>query len=463
MSPTSLQVGDKVKLVAGVHTATNGVLSTVSQVYSEGSVVQLDGIGAGTTPTDILGYAYISEPHGLQTGDSIRISGTNSVPSIDGYRTVTKLTDSTFSINANLSSGTAGSDGVILPTTIREAVIKIDSFPVFTADSGMPKVLRAGDLANVSLYNAGIVNEPWLVYSIITGAVDGGVEISLFRDLSAVSEPGDSEKQLLRDLSSHLRETANAVFQPIDKAVENALDFLPEGPSRPSLRIEMQPTGTENTIDIPSPGLLAGTHTQSFPDDFRLSWKMYENFPTRETVDKDLLRVDMQGLRADDTGDASGGAGITFIGRDKVTGNTGSTPNFHPDDGEATLYLRDSETPNEGRGLYLSHRGIFNSADTFDEWDTDTPKLQAEVFVGLSGRATASGSGAVTVTLPTLAANPRIIATTESNGYVHVTNSTTSATLTARDAAGNTISGAIINYIVVYNSSSNNTGLNSHY
>ena len=83
--------------------------------------------------------------------------------------------------------------------------------------------------------------------------------------------------------------------------------------------------------------------------------------------------------------------------------------------------------------------------------------------MGLSGRATASGSGAVTVTLPTLAANPRIIATTESNGYVHVTNSTTSATLTARDAAGNTISGAIINYIVVYNSSSNNTGLNSHY
>ena len=157
LAPTNLSVGDKVKLMAGVHTATNDALSTVSQISDDGSTFQLDGIGAGTTPTDLLGYAYIAEPHNLETGDSVRIRGTNSVPSIDGYRTITKLTDTTFSINADLSSGTAGTDGVILPTSIREATIKIDAFPVFTANNGMPKVLRAGDLANISLYNAGIV------------------------------------------------------------------------------------------------------------------------------------------------------------------------------------------------------------------------------------------------------------------------------------------------------------------
>ena len=180
-------------------------------------------------------------------------------------------------------------------------------------------------------------------------------------------------------------------------------------------------------------------------------------------MDKDLLRIDGQGIRPDESGPATGGGGITFIGRDKNTGVTGATPNYHPGEDEATLYLRKSGTANEGSGLYLALRGIFNSADTYDEWLTDTPKLQAEVFVGLSGRVTANGSGVATVTLPTLTSNPRIIATTEANGYVQVTNSTTSATLTARDAAGSAIANAVINYIVVYNSSSNVGGLNEHY
>ena len=155
--------------------------------------------------------------------------------------------------------------------------------------------------------------------------------------------------------------------------------------------------------------------------------------------------------------------GDRFIGRDKNTGVSGATPDYHPGEEEATLYLRNSGSATEGRGLYLAHRGIFNNADTYDEWLTDTPKLQAEVFVGLSGRATAASNGQLTINLPTLTANPRIIATTESNGYVQVTNSLTSDTLTARDAAGNAINGAVINYIVVYNSSSNAGGLNSHY
>ena len=390
--------------------------------------------------------------------------GTNSLPSINGYRSINRLSNTTFSIQADLSQGKSGSDGVITPASIRQATVTLSDFPVYAAGNGMPKVLRAGDLVNVYLENAGIVTENWLVYSITTGAMSGGTELVLFRDLSAVSEPGETEKQLLRDLSSHLRETANAVFQPIDKSVQNSLDFMPEGPSRPTVRMNMDATALKNSVDVPNAGLLAGDHTQSFPDDFRLSWQMYENFPTRETISKDLLRVDMQGLRSDATGDSTGGAGLTFIARDAADGVSGATPDFHPDEGEATLYLRKSDTANEGTGLYLAHRGVFNSGSTYDEWDTDTPKLQAEVFVGLSGRKAADSSGNLTIVLPALTSNPRIVANCESNGYVQITtNGTSSVTLTARDAAGSAISGSAINYMVLFNSTKNTDGLNAHF
>ena len=91
------------------------------------------------------------------------------------------------------------------------------------------------------------------------------------------------------------------------------------------------------------------------------------------------------------------------------------------------------------------------------------------MFVGLSGRVTCNSVGEATVTLPALTANPRIMATSESAGFVHITpftissTSTTTVTLTVRDSGGTTINGAVINYIVVYNSSSNAGGLNSHY
>ena len=459
MAETSLQVGDTVRILGSVTSGANGT-KTVSNVANNGSTVRVSGLAAGTTPTDILGYALIAEPHNLSTGDRVLIRNSSSMPSIDGYRRITRTSATTFTVDLDLTSQRAGISGLVRPTSVREATIRVLGFPVYTV-GGLPRVLRAGDMVEVSLVNAGIFGETWLVYSVKFGS--GETEVTLFRDRDAVAEPGDTEKKLLRDLASRIRETSNAVFQQIDKSVESGLDFIPEGPGRMTTKLEYGPTNDANQLDVPNPGTNAGLHLQTFPDDFRLSFKLYENYSTREFKNEDLLRVDGQGIRPDDSGPATGGGGITFIGRDKNTGVTGATPNYHPGEDEATLYLRKSGTANEGSGLYLAHRGIFNSADTYDEWLTDTPKLQAEVFVGLSGRVTANGSGVATVTLPTLTSNPRIIATTEANGYVQVTNSTTSATLTARDAAGSAIANAVINYIVVYNSSSNVGGLNEHY
>ena len=457
---TDLQEGDMVRIVGSVTSGANGS-KTVSSVTNDGATIRLDGLGAGTTPTDILGYALIAEPHNLTTGDRVLIRNSSSLPSIDGYRRITRTSASTFTVDLSGTAGRAGISGSIRPTSIREAAIRIAGFPVY-AVGGMPKVLRAGDSVEVSLENAGITNEEWLVYSIKYAS--GESEITLFRDRDSVAEPGDAEKKLLRDLSTHIRETANAVFQPIDKSVETGLDFIPEGPGRLTTKLEYAATNNLNQIDVPNPGSRAGEHNQTFPDDFRLSFRMYENYSTREFSDKDILRIDGQGLRPDGTGPATGGGGLTFIARDKTLGVDGATPDFHPGEGEATLYLRRSGTRNQGSGLYLAHRGVFSDADAYDEWQSDTPKAQAEVFVGLSGRKAADSNGNLVIALPQLTSNPRILANCESNGYVQITtNGTTSVTLTARDAAGNGINGSAINYVVLFNSTKNTDGLNSHF
>ena len=70
----------------------------------------------------------------------------------------------------------------------------------------------------------------------------------------------------------------------------------------------------------------------------------------------------------------------------------------------------------------------------------------------------------LTIVLPALTSNPRIVANCESNGYVQITtNGTSSVTLTARDAAGSAISGSAINYMVLFNSTKNTDGLNAHF
>ncbi|MAH47491.1 hypothetical protein CMI37_16825, partial [Candidatus Pacearchaeota archaeon] len=473
MARTDLRINDFIRIrnlsVSGLNQdwliseLEDGIVNSAANQNCRGGAFKVKDPDSGTeyTGTDVsttnpAGYALISETHSLTTADKVLLRNTTSLPSIDGYRVVTRTGTKTFTVDLDLTASNAkeGVSGTIRPTSIRQATIVTTGWPVYTVNK-MPRALRAGDMSEVFLRNAGIFGEQWLTYSI---TYDGAIcEIVLFRDKDAVAEPGDAEKRLLRDMSERLRETANAVFQPIDKAVQSGLDFLPEGPGRTVLRIQDETHGLDAAVVDTSDNAL------SFPDDFKLSFKMFDSYGSKELVSKDILRVDTFGLRPDGTGDATGGGGVTFVGRDATSGVTGATPNFHPADGEATLYLRDSATANQGSGLYLSHRGVFNSAATYDEWDTDTPKLQAEVFVGLSGRATANGSGVVTIVLPALSSNPRILANTESNGYVQVTNSTTSATLTARDAAGSAIGSAVINYVVVYNSTSNTGGLNTHY
>ena len=459
MAETTLQVNDTVRIFNSVTSGANGT-KTVSNVSNNGATIRVSGLGAGTTPTDVLGYALIAEPHNLTTGDRVLIRNSSSMPSIDGYRRITRTSASTFTVDLNLASQRTGISGLVRPTSVREATIRVAGFPVYTV-GGLPRVLRAGDMVEVSLENAGIFGESWLVYSVKFGS--GETEITLFRDKNAVAEPGDTEKKLLRDLASRIRETSNAVFQPIDKSVESGLDFIPEGPGRMATKLEYSPTNTSNSLDIPNPGDRAGEHLQTFPDDFRLSFRMYENYSTREFMNKDLLRVDGQGIRPDESGPATGGGGITFIGRDKNAGISGATPDFHPGEGEATLYLRKSSTNNEGSGLYLAHRGIFNDADSYDEWLSQTPEVQAEVFVGLSGRVQTS-SGAATINLPNLTSYPHVIANVEADGYVHIsTQSKTAVVLQARNSSGQAHGTVWINYVVVFNSTKNTSGLNSHF
>jgi hypothetical protein len=81
--------------------------------------------------------------------------------------------------------------------------------------------------------------------------------------MTSVFEPGTAERRLLRDLATRTRETANAVFQPLDKAVVAGLDFLPEGPGRFVGREEYGPVGTELSLYPTGSGTL-GNYTSEF-------------------------------------------------------------------------------------------------------------------------------------------------------------------------------------------------------
>jgi len=122
------------------------------------------------------------------------------------------------------------------------------------------------------------------------------------------------------------------------------------------------------------------------------------------------MRIDHLGINPEEDGVAQGGAGLGFIARDK---RGSGTPDFHPGTDEATLYLRNSGTVTEGSGLYLAHRDIFNSGATYDEWVTDTPKLNAEVMTGFTGFVThydLDDTAMFTINLPALDSAPLVFA-----------------------------------------------------
>ena len=288
--------------------------------------------------------------------------------------------------------------------SIREAHIRIPSPPIYSFQN-KPSIVRAGDLVNVNLPTAGIRNESWLVYSITSKETSTGwaCDLILFADYTKVFEPGPADRRLLRDLVTRSRETANAVFQPLDKAVVGGIDFLPEGSGRTVGRDSYAPIGEE--LDIYVTG---GSSKGNYTNEFRWTKQLYSNHNTKTTLSTDLLRISHDGITPDQTGVSQGGGGLTLIGRDKRI--VGGTPDFHPGTDEATLYLRNSATASEGSGLYLAHRDIFNSGSTYDEWGTDTPKINAEVFTGFTGFVTGAdlSNGMFNIVLPNLDSAPLI-------------------------------------------------------
>ena len=137
-------------------------------------------------------------------------------------------------------------------------------------------------------------------------------DITLFRDMTTVAEPGSAERRMIRDLATRTRETANAIFQPVDKAVVGGLDFLPEGPGRTVGRDEYGAVGTELGIYPTGSGTLG-----NYTSEFRWTKKLYSNHNTKETLDTDLMRIDHLGINPEEDGVAQGGAGLGFIARDK--------------------------------------------------------------------------------------------------------------------------------------------------
>ena len=296
-------------------------------------------------------------------------------------------------------------------TTIQECRIQIPSPPIYSY-LGEPKIVRAGDRVNVDIVTAGIINEAWLVYSITCNVSGGGwaSELLLFRDISKVFEPGPADRRVLRDVVTRARETANSVFLPVNRSVNKTLSFLTAGTTgvnRGALQLSYDALGT-------SKGVLntGGSTTMASNNEYRLSFKNYADFNSGATWDTPLIRIETEGLTPERNGHAQGGGGVTFIGRDK--GHGAGTPDFHPGTDEATLYLRNSAITTEGSGLYLAHRDVFNSGSTYDEYATDTPKINAEVMTGFTGFVTAadfSSDGKFNIVLPQLDSAPLIFTT----------------------------------------------------
>ena len=404
---TQMEVGTASGISATGHSdpKTYGVTLTESEFISRQNI-------------SIADYAVNEQPIAFINKVSVRgRSGSYGVAqddtSIDAYGLVKERTidDSTLTNSLQCEARAQAILEQLKPENnafFRECKI-LTHYPPIYSHLSRPQLVRAGDRVNVNIPNINISDETWIVYSINCSYSEHnswGCEFTLFRDMTSIFEPGTSERRLLRDLATRTRETANAVFQPLDKAVVSGLDFLPEGPGRNVGREEYGPVGTGWGIYPTGSGTLG-----NYTGEFRWTKKLYANHNTKETLGTDLMRIEHTGINPEEDGVAQGGAGLGFIARDK-RGN--GTPDFHPGTDEATLYLRNSGTATEGSGLYLAHRDIFNSGATYDEWATDTPKINAEVMTGFTGfvsHVDLDANGRFTINLPALDSAPLVFAT----------------------------------------------------
>lgn len=394
----------------------SGVTSTRHTNPKTYGITLSEFIGRGNQRITISAYELNDKPVEFVNKVSVRGYGgaygtAEDTTSIDAYELVKEriIDDSTLINSLQCETRARAILAQLKPgatTSHRECKVKIRNSPIYS-HLNKPRFLRAGDRVNVDIPTVSIADESWLVYSMYCHYIeDTGWEcdLILFRDMSTVFESGAADKRIIRDLVTRSRETANAVFQPLDKAVRDGLDFLPEGPGRLVGREEYETIGTN--LGITPTGQSTGS--QDFPNDFRWTRKLYTQHKTREFLPKDLMRIEHLGINPENDGNATGGAGLTLIGRDK---QGSGLADFHPANDEATIYLRTSTTLNEGTGLYLAHRGVFNSDSTYDEWVTDTPKLQAEVMTGFTGFvdvAQMDSSGRFNIVLPALDSVPLV-------------------------------------------------------
>ena len=266
-----------------------------------------------------------------------------------------------------------------IDSSIRECHITTSYWPIYSHQK-QPRAVRVGDLVNVTVPTKNLINESWLLASISYDPLGAGCQMVLYRDLDRVVEAGTGTTKLLRDLSARTRELAKASFTTMDTVVDEGINFLPDGPTRLTGRMEFQPIGDMNTVSMSRHNQMPTSGVYSQPDEMRWNFNLFSDFDVNNS-DRPQLRIDMTRVRPDQTMSTGGasaesaaqvnGAGLTFIGRRQYRfthGNTNqkfiagsgrrdnvadqelnipftddqlySRDHFHPEFNEATLYLR---------------------------------------------------------------------------------------------------------------------------
>jgi len=89
----------------------------------------------------------VGSGHGLVDGDTVVFASTNSTPNIDGLRTVTRITDNTFSVPVNVTvAGTAG--------TFKPAITNISVANPTVITTGVAHGLKTGDTVTIAGSNS---------------------------------------------------------------------------------------------------------------------------------------------------------------------------------------------------------------------------------------------------------------------------------------------------------------------
>lgn len=114
--------------------------------------------------------------HGLTTGDVIVISGeTGSSPTINGERTVTVISTTTFSVPVNTSAGTGGTGGTFIKANSQGGAIGFQQVTAFTGFTGF--VGKIQDSADATTYAdlvtfTNVTSAPSAEAVVVSGTVD---------------------------------------------------------------------------------------------------------------------------------------------------------------------------------------------------------------------------------------------------------------------------------------------------